>query len=297
LLEQVIIKTRTYADIYYDLLANIKPDVVILLNEISLPDRLMALVCTCAGTPSISIQHGLYIGYVYHKLTTDKVIVWGEEPKKFWETTGCQPERIISVGALAHERWQALKKNELPASPKEKPQILFLGQNPAAFISRETHRKTVSTVFQAAQVLHEYGFIIKPHPAEDIEPYRTAHQGLSANSNVEILTGGAVEDAILRSDLVITVFSTAGLEAMLLEKPVIVLNLSQEPSIAPYTTAAELVESEEALPRSIQAIVKDPIKRQSLISTGKKYADDYFGKMDGLAAQRAVKAIQEIAKS
>lgn len=297
-LEGIIVKIRAYTDIYFDLISNVKPDIVILLNEISLSDRLAGLVSAQVGTPSISIQHGLYIGYAYRKLATDKVIVWGTEPKKFWEQRGCKPDQVISVGSFAHEKWRDLiGRNHTVLSEGKKPQILFLGQNPAAFISAQTHRKTVAAIFDAIQLLPEYDFMIKPHPAENPEPYHAAYKKLSSNVNVEIRSTGSVEDVILESDLVITVFSTAGLEAMLLGKPVIVLNLSQEPSMAPYVTAAELVESVELLPQAIQRIIEDPGQQQTLISAGKKYADGYFGILDGHAADRAVQVIQNLTES
>jgi hypothetical protein len=297
-LEGTVVKIRTYTDIYFDLLSNVKPDVVILLNEISLSDRLAGLVSAQVGTPSISIQHGLYIGYAYRKLATDKVIVWGTEPKKFWEQRGCKPQQIMSVGSFAHENWRILIEKTRTVFPNgRKPQILFLGQNPAAFISARTHRKTVDAVFRAIQALTEYDFMIKPHPAETPEPYHSTYNKLVSNSNVEIRSTGSVEDVILQSDLVITVFSTAGLEAMLLGKPVIVLNLSQETSMAPYVRAAELVESAGLLPGAIQRIVEDTEHQQSLISAGKKYANEYFGILDGHAADRAIRVIQNLARS
>jgi hypothetical protein len=297
-LEEIIVKVRTYTDIYFDLITSIQPDVVILLNEISLSDRLAGLVAAQVGTPSISIQHGLYIGYAYRKLATDKVIVWGTEPKKFWEQRGCKPEQVMNVGSFAHEKWRVLiEKNCTVFSDGRRPQILFLGQNPAAFISAQTHRKTINAVFRAIQALPEYDFMIKPHPAENPEPYHAAYNQLVSNVNVKIRETGSVEDVILESDLVITVFSTAGLEAMLLGKPVIVLNLSQEPSMAPYVPAAELVESAELLPGAIQRIIEDTEHQQSLISAGKKYADEYFGILDGHAADRAIRIIQNLAES
>lgn len=290
-LEQEIVKIRAYTDIYFDLLEKYQPSIVILLNEISLLDRLMGLVCTFAGIPSISIQHGLFIGYAYHKLATDKVIVWGEEPKLFWEQAGCAPERVVSVGALGHEKWAALNTSNSQVSQVGRPQILFLGQNPAAFITHETHSKTVQAVFRAIKMLPEYDFVVKPHPAENSDPYYQAYQDHSTISNGEIITDGAVEDAILSSDLVITVFSTAGLEAMLLGKPVIVLNLSQEPSIAPYVSAAKLVETENSLPKEIINILEDQNLRHSLINAGSEYAKSYLGEMDGQSVRRAVQAI------
>jgi glycosyltransferase involved in cell wall biosynthesis len=297
-LEEIIVRIRIYTDIYFDLIAKVKPDIVILLNEISLSDRLAGLVAAQAGISSISMQHGLYIGYAYRKLATDKVIVWGNEPKKFWEKRGCKPGQVISVGSFAHEKWRDLiEKNRTVFPDRRRPQILFLGQNPAAFISAQTHRKTLDAVFRAIQSCPEYYFIIKPHPAEDPEPYHSAYKKLASNSNVEIRITGSVEDVILESDLVITVFSTAGLEAMLLGKPVIVLNLSEEPSIAPYVLAAKLVESAELLPGAIQRIVEDTEHQKALISAGKKYANEYFGILDGHAADRAVRVIQNLAES
>jgi len=287
-----IAQAKTYVDVYMDMLERLQPEIVILFNENSLPDRAMANVARMKGIPSIAIQHGLFIGYVYRSLATDKMLVWGDEPRKFWLQQGCVPERVISIGALAHEKWQPLKK-QATSVLHIKPCILFLGQNPAAFISHETHRKTVDAVFRVIRALPEYDFVVKPHPGEDIKPYQTAYDGLPSKFNVELLNGGKVEDAILESNLVITVFSTAGLEAMLLGKPVIVLNLSQEPSIAPYISAAELVESAELLPQAIRGIMEEPLRCQSLISAGRQYAEEYFGKIDGQAVTRAVQEIEK----
>jgi len=296
LITKVFTKVRIYTDIYFDLISNVQPNVVILLNEITLQDRLMGLVSTLAGTPSVSIQHGLFIGYVYHKLATDKIIVWGQEPKKFWENIGCLPERIISVGAFAHESWKIKKQYHLQSTTKNtNPRVLFLGQNPAAFISPSMHSKTVSAIFQAIQALPDYYFIVKPHPGENPTPYHLEGERLEGSKNHEILNGGSIEQTILESDLVITVFSTAGLEAMLLERPVLVLNLSHEPPLAPYVSAAELVTSAHLLPQAIQKILDNPEYRRTLVDAGKKYAGAYFGEMDGQAISRAVRTIKKLA--
>ncbi len=295
LLEQVFIKIRVYNDIYFDLIASVQPDVVVLLNEISAPDRLMALVSAVVGVPSVSIQHGLYIGYVYHKLATNKVIVWGKEPKKFWEKTECAPDRVISVGSFAHEDWASSSK-ALPfnSSNNARPTVLFLGQNPAAFISLPVHRKTIQAVFKAIHELRDYDFVVKPHPGEDSTPYLIALEKLSFRENVHILMNESVKKVLLESDVVITVFSTAGLEAMLLGKPVIVLDLSKEAPLAPYVTASEVVRIAEMLPQTIKMVIENQKIFESLVSASKKYAADYLEPLDGESVKRAVQVIKDL---
>lgn len=62
-------------------------------------------------------------------------------------------------------------------------------------------------------------FVIRPHPEEDpSEPINILH-----NSRVNVTTDGSVSDWVSNSDLIVTINSTVGLEALILGKPVICL--------------------------------------------------------------------------
>lgn len=294
LLLRNIVQVRTNIDIYMDLIEQFRPDAVVLFNENSMPGRTMANVARANNVCSVSIQHGLFIGYVYRRLATDKMIVWGEIPKKFWLDRGCSEDQVISAGAFSHENWSTGLGNKYLRDRNNRHRVLFLGQNPAAFISQSTHKKTIKAIFDSVQKMSQYDFIIRPHPREYVLPYHEAYNELLEKSNVVINNDGSVEDAIRDCDLVVTIFSTAGLEAMLLRRPVIVIDLSGDFPLAPYISAAKLVRDPLSLPAAIHEVLENPVFCHELIDSGDRYCEGYLGPRDGQASTRAARVIQDL---
>jgi glycosyltransferase involved in cell wall biosynthesis len=290
-------KTRVFIDLYLDLLEQYKPETVVLFNEISPPGRTMARVAKLQNIPSVAVQHGLFIGYIYRALTTDKIIVWGELPRKFWLERGCKSEQVVSVGAIAHEHW--IKRpavSPLDSKRKNQSSVLIIGQNPAAFISFPIHHKTVEVIMQILAQLPEVKFIIKPHPGEDPSPYQTEIKKYKLY-NVELITRGTIEQFLRDANLVITLFSTVGAEAMFMGIPVIVVNLSEQPPLAPYASICPVATDGHSLLGFIKRVLNDPNYRKTLVENGKKFAHDYFGSTDGQSAHRATNLIMKTMNS
>jgi hypothetical protein len=286
-----IIQARNYIDIYTDILENLKPGVVLLFNENSMSERTMALVSKKQGIPSITIQHGLFIGNVYRSLATNKIIVWGDEPKKFWMERGCVSDQVFPVGAYPYEGIDSTTKVPKSFFQEKKEggiNILFLGQNPSAFISKTVHRMTIEAIGNLINRLPNLNYYIKPHPSENFTPYIKLGK---LSQNVQIIKDKTIIDSILHADIVITVFSTAGLEAMMMGKPVVVLDLSEDVPHAPYANVAKLVQKSDDLPNTINNLIQDNIARQKLIKSCKSYAESYLGRADGLATDRAEEII------
>ncbi len=290
LLERSFTQARVYIDLYLDLLEKFVPDTVVMFNENSLPGRTMAKVAKSVSIPSIAIQHGLFIGYVYRNLATDKMIVWGERPRKYWLDRGCEPENVVSVGPIAHENWTSVIQTKKDSVSESLDQILFLGQNPAAFISKRLHKRSIHAMVMAAKKNPDVEFIFKTHPREPSKIYRNII--IRGNvDNIQLITCGSIEPFLISADLVVTIFSTAGVEAMLLGCPVIVLNLSSEKSLAPYVSSALEARTEKDLILNIENVLENKKLRKSLIQKSLVFAKEYLGDVDGLSATRAAKVI------
>ena len=296
LFHEVCVQVRTYTDIYFDLLTRSCPDVVVLFNDISPPGRTMAKVSAMAQVPSVTIQHGLFAGHLYRRLVTDRLLVWGSLPRDFWLERGCSPEQVKIVGAIGHENWITLQKGDVPnASNRARPTVLFAGQFPGTFLSARQHQGTIEAVMHAALQLPHVDFVVKSHPGESPETYQAAIDS-SGLGNVVLISYGPIEPLLRECDLVITIFSTTGVEAMLLGRPVLVLSLSPEPPLAPYASAASLVTQADRLAEAILRILEDQAFRQTLIESGRQFAQDYLGPMDS-AALRAAESIVKLVES
>jgi hypothetical protein len=288
LMHEVCSGARVQTDLYFDFFARTSPTTLILFNEVTLRERPAARVAAQMGIKSVAIQHGLFIGHVYRSLATDKMIVWGRIPREFWTARGCTADEVISVGAFGHERWDGATEmaQETGSSRVGRPKVLFLGQNPAAFLAPRLHRASIDAVVGAAKCLRDVLFLVRPHPGESPEPYERSIRS-SGLDNVVLRTDGDVAGELREAAVVLTIFSTAGLEAMLLGTPVVVLNPTTEPPLAPYASVVSTVDTAESLAVSIGRLL-DVGHRANAVRVGRDYAQDYFGPTDGAARRAAL---------
>ncbi|HJH26921.1 MAG TPA: hypothetical protein C5S37_09180 [Methanophagales archaeon] len=94
-------------------------------------------------------------------------------------------------------------------------------------------------------------------------------------------------------DLMITRHSTTAMEAVALNKPIIILNLSGEPDPVEYVKegVALGVYKEGDLKPTIEKLLKDD---SELAKNRKKYIETYLYKIDGKATERVVNLIEEM---
>jgi CDP-glycerol glycerophosphotransferase (TagB/SpsB family) len=96
-------------------------------------------------------------------------------------------------------------------------------------------------------------------------------------------------------DLAITKWSTTGLEAIALNKPLLILNLGGEPDRVEYVKegVALGVYNEKDLTPTIEKSLKDD---SELAKNRGKYLEKYLYKIDGKATERVVNLIGEMIK-
>jgi CDP-glycerol glycerophosphotransferase (TagB/SpsB family) len=93
-----------------------------------------------------------------------------------------------------------------------------------------------------------------------------------------------------------TVHSTVALEAMLLNKPVITINLTGTPDYMPYAEsgAALGVYREEDLVPAIRKALRDPQVIEEMAQSREKFISEYAYKPDGQAAKRIAELITRL---
>ena len=264
--------------------------------------------------PTLSLQHGLIyedaFAYTHNiedfnnKISElnfvlpDTMCVWSERSKSaLVDSAKFYPESIIITGdprtdnldnIIKHfERKKVLRKFNIPADKKI---ILFATENLPNLKERELIAKTV---FKAMSKLSEFFLVVKLHPSEfDSSLYQKITDELNIKSCL-ILKDVNIYEIIYSSDLVIISYSTVGLEAMRMSKPVISLNLMglHDESIIIKNNLAVEVKNENKLIPSIMECTKDQNKNK--IEDVRIFAENELGKMTGSASE---KIIQEILK-
>jgi hypothetical protein len=141
----------------------------------------------------------------------------------------------------------------------------------------------------------EVALIIKPHPGYDSKIMKQLIQSCSS-SNVFFVERNALTGHSLNSaDLLITKNSTIGLEAMLMECPVVSVMLDEEKEFQTFGEAAEYIATIHDLSLLLGKLTCDPVFRKqwadNRIKKGRHYATEYVGQRKVPSASLAAAAI------
>lgn len=171
---------------------------------------------------SIVIQHGNLI-YYYWPFTASTYIVWGQESFEEMLSLGAPANRVAIGGMPASDRMLRVSNasDDVKRGHIERPTCLILSQS--GFRSQEPemfrqYGRFLSELILSIPWVH---WKVKLHPSENRDFYDELGSGVA--SRLEFCPRPmALIDAFRGADVVTTLFSTAGLEAMLADYPLII---------------------------------------------------------------------------
>lgn len=182
-----------------------------------------ALITTLAQTrqiPTINLQHGI-LGELGHlPVNADLNLVWGNPDLNFLVNYGADVDRIKIVGPFfLQSSINSTRENieKKPNQPRKKLNILVALQP----LGSNFNKKLIEKIERASQAVSENIFVrYKLHP--DQTKYKM-YEGYLIRNNSYIIAHNKTPlyKLIFEADLVITPFSTVGLEALILNIPVI----------------------------------------------------------------------------
>lgn len=287
------------------LLGHEKPDLVMYPCEGGDLAYVFFKLCADKGIPCIGVQHGTmsYSPLSVHAKEEickakpqclprpTKLLVYGPYYRDFLVSNGNYPDSEISViGNLRYDHFvnaKTLSKNRIANKyhlDKSKQIVLYAGQ---IFLSKSEGEEVIRAVFSAAKELDLF-LVVKQHPGETsdalyhqlaneigIKPFITKN-----TSTLELLTA---------CDVIIGAESTLDYEAMILEKPVIIVNLGTRPDSLPFVkeiAAIGVYKSEDVLP-ALKNSLFDKKTKENLAKGMAKLIEAHCYKIDGKAAERA----------
>ncbi|MFC1754031.1 UDP-N-acetylglucosamine 2-epimerase [Thermoproteota archaeon] len=301
-----------YIESCINLIEKQRPKAVCIVDETSLFGRCRIAAAKLKNIPVISTQHGYisndFFDYLhikgdiskdldFHKPfcpTPDKTLVYGPHTKKILVQPGNYPAHSVVV--TGQPRYDHIGKTSSNNLNKKKILDKYHIKKKMILWTTEEAPEQEAAVFMAAKRIKNAQLVIRIHPKELNEPsyyYKKARE-----YGVKIIatkTENTLE-LINASDAVIVKHSTTGLEAIMLGKPVVVLNLSGRPDLATYAQkgAALGVYNAEDLEKALNKALFDKKTRSGLNKAQKAYSYDHCYKMDGKATKRALKVIESL---
>jgi CDP-glycerol glycerophosphotransferase (TagB/SpsB family) len=160
----------------------------------------------------------------------------------------------------------------------------------------EARKRIFEFACSAIQRLTNAQFIVKMHPFEtDRKTYLQILKKKRIKDYI-ILRKYDIHKLFLISDIVMTTYSTSGIEAIVLDKPLIIIRTGEQPKSVDYASYGAAIQAtgENQLFRAICQIYDDQKLMHRLAKGRKKFIEDYCHKVDGNTSYRISQLINSL---
>jgi UDP-N-acetylglucosamine 2-epimerase len=250
-------------------------------------------VAKSRGVQSVYVQHGVVVPrHVYASFMNDMLCFWGNYEESGFTSLGVQPQAIHVTGSPLYDSLAMRARQVQPRADGSVRIVMFASRSGGAHTSLDVARTTIAAVAGLAAVIDNAEVIIKAHPADNTQIPEEAIRKLP---RVRLVRTGSSQDLVLNADIVVVVSSTTGFEACVADKPLIVLNFTDEEMPLGFAAsgAAIEVDSPEGLLGAVHSIRTDGAVRQSLAEGRRRVRCEMLNGADGNAGERIASVIRE----
>jgi UDP-N-acetylglucosamine 2-epimerase len=294
-------------------LETIQPAIAVLYAESSGWGRAAVAACRAAGVPTLGIQHGiLYPTYYSYRHDPDeadcprpdRTAVFGEAARRFLIDAGhYPPESLVVTGSpkfdelvAAARGWDREETRRRLGVARDERLVVVASRHRGI---RETHQSLGSafpSLLQATAALARTRLLIKPHPAESSDGYAKDIRESRATHATLVEGPADLAELLFAADLLVTVESLSAVEALVLGRPVVVLNMP--------TNLREMVDAGVAIgvaagadpAPALKAALEDEVVREALRAARERYLGDVASGVDGRATERILDLMQHTAR-
>jgi glycosyltransferase involved in cell wall biosynthesis len=296
--ENLMVRASTVAAaivIFDDIFARFLPDVLVAIPDNTPFGMAAVAVARRNMVPSLTALAGQIFDHPqYGFLYADSVAVNSDSAKEVYLRRGIPPNRLFATG-IAHYDDTFRMAESLLKSRKESEfkVVVFATEN---LPLTETFGM-ISPVASAALAIHQAVVIVRPHPREPPSNYEVFVRRFGSD-RITVDSTSPLLELLSKADVCVTGFSNVAVEAMILKRPVICMNLTGKPDKLPYAKegAALGVHHPDEVGPAITKALFDEQTKTSLAERQTAYLKKQFSTTTGDASMRIVELIEELAK-
>jgi hypothetical protein len=288
---------------FYRLLEKESSRVVVTLGDELEAEKSLVCLANIYGIPTLSLQHEVIANpYSLLPLVSEKIALWGPSSKDLLVKYGIPNARLIVTGAPRYDFLFSKSEENKPAPVNIKPRLGLKENERFIILATEPYRLTENT--KAIEILREIlmkmeslRLVVKVHPTDSLRAHRRLKQR-NRWDDVIIVKHEPIYDLIRDGEMVITVYSTRALEAIILDKPVIIFNMFDQASVIPFVSsgAAIGVRRPEELGRIIKEVMENATLRQGLSQNRDKFLSEYLYLADSRSSKRVIDLIEVLGR-
>lgn len=302
------------AELINSMLETEQPKIVVYPAEISEFGRTLFHSCNLYGIPSVGIQHGVFNNYLacIHKKGESaigaaspdncpiptKTFVYGPKYRRMLLKGNYPVRSVVVTGSQRFDRI-ILDRHKFNKAQFCETIGIDEGKKIIAFVTSPVPRgdtETMATAVIEATKRLDAQLVIKLHPSEEFAVYEKV--ATETKSGAIIVRDIDLYELLDACDVMITHLSTAAIEAMIFDKPVILLNLTGKSDRVDYakkSAAFGVYRKENLLPvlRKLLCYKKFYAERRRQI---RPFVVDNAYLSDGKAAKRMAELIEKLAK-
>ncbi|MFX1403820.1 MAG: UDP-N-acetylglucosamine 2-epimerase [Promethearchaeota archaeon] len=309
-----------YYELSLDLLEKENPDLVLVENEYVGFERALIYACQKKQIPSLAQQHGLitkdHIGYLYAKEDIsrqefshfpycplpsctsvigpsfqDILTKISSYPKSKVVVSGQPRYDVFYFANRIYDRSVFLKRNKLDSKKK----LVLLATQP--FHLERLREEFFVNIIQSVMPIDGVQIVVKPHPNESEKWFSEKLNSLETDVLVLPPKSDTIE-AIFACDVFLSVNSTTILEALIMDKPVVIVNLSKLTEPLPWVKEGAAIGVYEA--EKIRGVIEDVLAKgktdRQLSKRRSDFVYKYLYKIDGKATDRVISLMRRLAK-
>jgi CDP-Glycerol:Poly(glycerophosphate) glycerophosphotransferase len=311
LLLQVPWAVRSYEEMGAAL-DHLRPRAVCLYAESSGWGRAAVAAARSRGIATVAVQHGILYPKYYSYLhgpedagcpRPDRTAVFGEAARRFLIEEGAYPPAsLVVTGSPKFDDLLSTSRSWDRAAVRRR-----LGVDEGGLLLvvasryrgiRETHQSigsAFSSLLAAVEAMPEVHCLVKPHPAEPADAYERDIRRAGATRVRVLPSGYDLMELLHAADALVTVESLSAVEALVLGRPVLILNMPTNlGSLVDQGVALGVRAGEDPL-SALRELLFDPATRSLLKLARERYLSDVAAGVDGQATARILRLLKEVA--
>ncbi|MBP2044975.1 UDP-N-acetylglucosamine 2-epimerase [Methanobacterium aggregans] len=239
--------------------------------------------------PVVEVQHGLYLpGGPMTDPISDKIFIWGEGTKPALMGAGAREDQLEVTGSPLYD---SLISRIPDVKQDSEPKTILFATQPMATqsISDDTNLQVAQKIAGFLEKRKDLKLIVKPHPVENADYYRSALKSIPEDIVDVRDSREDIFQFLELADIVILMSSTVGIEAAIMDKPMICIK-SKQSIYVEEGVALEAETPDEVLTR-IGEILGDEDVNENLRENMKEFVMKYAYLQDGQASERIAQSI------